>query len=636
MKPKMKKIPLINPEIIKPHGKNYSREGNRPHQQQQHGPMMFGVPGEKPKNFRQTTKRLLNYLKPYMASMIIMTIFSILATIIIVFTPLLSQYILNTMQKVMTGSEPSSALDLIPQVFLLLILAYIVRFIFDLVSQLIGNKLSATVGKNMRNDLRNKLEKCPIKFFDETKTGNTLSTFSNDVETITDSLQQSIVSILSGLLMLIGSLGMMFYISWELTIIALITLPLYILATTMITKRSQPKFVKQQAELANLNGFIEEMFSSHKVVKLFSKEQTSYEEFQVINENLTEVSQGAQFISGLIRPMMDLISNLGYVLVVIVGGILAGATNPLLIGDISTFITLQKRFVNPILTIANMANTLQSTLAASERVFKLLDVEEEIEEQNVDQFDYEHFKGNVELKNVDFSYRKDQDLIKNLNLKVEAGKQIAIVGPTGAGKTTLVNLLMRFYETDAGEIIIDGIKSTDVPRKTLRSIFGMVLQDTWLFSGTIRDNIAYGKDDATIEEVKEVCRQAHVDHFIETMPEGYNTVLKEDAANISQGQKQLLTIARAILFNPKILILDEATSSVDTRTEAYIQNAMNFMMEDRTSFVIAHRLSTIKKASVILVMNNGTIVEQGTHKELLEKNGAYAELYNSQFVNAMI
>ncbi|MDD3126620.1 MAG: ABC transporter ATP-binding protein [Candidatus Izemoplasmatales bacterium] len=635
MKQKIKTVPLNNPDVGKPQGKNYARGENRP-QQPQHGPMMFGAPGEKPKNFRKTLKRLLHYLRPYVASMIIMTVFSILATLIIVFTPLLSQYILNTLQKVMTGTEASSVLDSIPLFFGILIGAYIIRFIFDLISQLIGNRLSATVGKNMRNDLRNKLEKCPIKFYDETKTGNTLSTFSNDVETISDSLQQSIVSILSGLLMLIGSLGMMFYISWELTIIALVTLPLYILVTTTITKHSQPKFVKQQAELANLNGFIEEMFSSHKVVKLFGKEQSSYEEFQVINKNLAEVSRGAQFISGLIRPMMDLISNLGYVLVVIGGGILAGATNPLLIGDISTFITLQKRFVNPILTIANLANSLQSTIASAERVFRLLDVEEEVLEQNLYQFDYENFKGNVELKNVDFSYRKDQDLIKNLNLKVEAGKQIAIVGPTGAGKTTLVNLLMRFYETDAGEIIIDGIKSTDVPRKTLRSMFGMVLQDTWLFSGTIRDNIAYGKDNATIEEVKEVCRQAHVDHFIETMPEGYNTVLKEDAANISQGQKQLLTIARAILFNPKILILDEATSSVDTRTEAYIQNAMNFMMEDRTSFVIAHRLSTIKKASVILVMENGTIVEQGTHKELLEKNGAYAELYNSQFVNAII
>jgi ATP-binding cassette subfamily B protein len=284
------------------------------------------------------------------------------------------------------------------------------------------------------------------------------------------------------------------------------------------------------------------------------------------------------------------------------------------------------------MNIANMANVLQSTIAGAERVFELLDVEEEKEEQNLDQFDYDHFAGNVEFNHVDFSYSKDKKLIQDLHLKVESGKQIAIVGPTGAGKTTLVNLLMRFYEIDKGEILIDGVKSTDVPRKTLRRLFGMVLQDTWLFAGTIRDNVAYGKEDATLDEVKEACRQAHVDHFIETMPEGYSTVLNEDASNISQGQKQLLTIARAILFKPKILILDEATSSVDTRTEAYIQNAMNFMMENRTSFVIAHRLSTIKKASTILVMENGKIVEQGTNQELLEKKGAYAELYNSQFV----
>lgn len=624
------------PETSK--AKNYSRTNGRPQPQMGGGGPggMIGRPGEKAKNFRGTTKRLLQYLKPHFLGIFVMTLFSVLATLIIIVSPLLSQKILNTFQLVVTGTEPISALSIIPMYFLLLLIAYLVRFVFDLVSQLIGNRLSAVIGQKMRNQMREKLERLPIKYFDETKTGDTLSTFSNDVETVTDALQQSIVQIITGLLMIVGVLVMMFYISWQLTLIALCTLPLYIITTIIISKRSQSKFIRQQKELGNLNGFVEEMFTGHKVVKLFGKEESSYQEFKKINNSLAEVSGGAQFISGLIRPMMDFISNFGYVLVVIVGGILAGATNPLLIGDISTFISYQKRFVNPILNLASMANTLQSTIAGAERVFELLDASEEIEEQNVAAFDAENFKGTVELSDVAFSYKKDQDLIRNLNLKVEAGKQIAIVGPTGAGKTTLVNLLMRFYEIDHGEIRIDGVKTTDVPRKTLRSLFGMVLQDTWLFAGTIRDNIAYGKDNATLEEVKEACRQAHVDHFIETMPEGYNTELKEDAANISQGQKQLLTIARAILFNPKILILDEATSSVDTRTEAYIQNAMNFMMEDRTSFVIAHRLSTIKRASVILVMENGTIVEQGTHAELLAKNGAYADLYNSQFVNALI
>lgn len=617
--------------------KNYSRASGRPQQGMGGGPgAFFGNPNDKAKNFKGTTKRLLKYLKPHTFQIVVMTLFSVLATLIIIVSPLLTQKILNTFQQVVTGTLSSSALDPIPMYFLFLLCAYVIRFVFDLVSQLIGNRLSATIGQKMRNQMREKLERLPIKHFDETKTGDTLSTFSNDVETVTDALQQSIVQIITGLLTIIGVLVMMFYISWELTLIALATLPLYVLTTVIISKRSQSKFVRQQRELGNLNGFVEEMFTGHKVVKLFGKEESSYQEFKEINDSLANVSKGAQFISGLIRPMMDFISNLGYVLVVIVGGILAGAVHPLLIGDISTFISYQKRFVNPILNIASMANTLQSTIAGAERVFDLLDAKEEVEEQNIDSFDRENFKGCVELNEVAFSYKKDQDLIRNLNLRVEAGKQIAIVGPTGAGKTTLVNLLMRFYEIDHGEIKIDGVKSTDVPRKTLRSLFGMVLQDTWLFSGTIRDNIAYGKKDATLEEVKEACRQAHVDHFIETMPDGYNTELKEDAANISQGQKQLLTIARAILFNPKILILDEATSSVDTRTEAYIQNAMNFMMEDRTSFVIAHRLSTIKKASVILVMENGSIVEQGTHTELLAKNGAYANLYNSQFVNALV
>jgi ATP-binding cassette subfamily B protein len=460
--------------------------------------------------------------------------------------------------------------------------------------------------------------------------------FSNDVEIVANSLQQSLIYILTSALTVIGVLIMMFRISWQLTIIALVALPLYILSTTFIAKTSQKKFKKQQAELGNLNGYIEEIFTAHKVIKLFGKEQDTLQEFQTINESLAHESKGAQFISGLIRPIMEFISNIAYVLVVVVGGILTGATIPLGIGDLTIFVTYQKSFVNPILNIASLINTLQSTIAGAERIFEMLDKPEEVLEQNIDKIDINEFSGNVHFNDVSFSYTEEQKLIENLNLDVHAGKQIAIVGPTGAGKTTLVNLLMRFYEIKGGMITIDGVKYNDVPRKDLRRLFGMVLQDTWLFSGTIKDNIAFGKEDATLDEIKEACRQAHVDHFIETLPEGYNTILNEDASNLSQGQKQLLTIARAILFKPKILILDEATSSVDTRTEAYIQNAMQFMMEDRTSFVIAHRLSTIKNASTILVMNEGHIVEQGTHKELLDKKGTYFDLYNSQFVNPMI
>lgn len=616
--------------------KKYNRDSQK--RGSAHGPGFhpIGMPGEKPKNFKQTTKRLIEYLNPHMNMLIIMVTFSIIVTFIGVIAPDYLRRIINTLQLVLTDELPVSSLDEVQTIFLTLIGIYIIRFILDAISALMGNYVSSIVGNSLRAQLRDKLERLPIKYYDETKTGNILSVFSNDVEVVANSLQQSLIYILTSALTVIGVLIMMFRISWQLTIIALIALPLYILSTTFIAKKSQLKFKKQQAELGNLNGYIEEIFTAHKVIKLFGKEQETLSEFQVINELLANESRGAQFISGLIRPIMEFISNIAYVLVVVVGGILTGATLPLGIGDLTIFVTYQKSFVNPILNIASLINTLQSTIAGAERIFEMLDKPEEVLEQNVDKIDINEFSGNVHFEDVSFSYTEEQKLIENLNLNVHAGKQIAIVGPTGAGKTTLVNLLMRFYEIKGGMITIDAVKYTDVPRKDLRRLFGMVLQDTWLFSGTIKDNIAFGKEDATLEEIKEACRQAHVDHFIETLPEGYNTILNEDASNLSQGQKQLLTIARAILFKPKILILDEATSSVDTRTEAYIQNAMQFMMEDRTSFVIAHRLSTIKNASVILVMNEGKIVEQGTHKELLEKKGTYFDLYNSQFVNPMI
>ena len=503
----------------------------------------------------------------------------------------------------------------------------------SLIMHLLGNKISIYIGRKMRNDLRYKLEKLPMKYFDSRQTGDVLSVFSNDVDIVSNSIQQSLVNIISSSLFIVGVLVMMLIISWRLTIIALLILPLFILATSKIAKKSQSKFIRQQKQLGNLNGHIEEVFSANKIVKLFGKEEESFDEFQEINVDLAKDMRDAQFLSGLIRPIMEFISNIGYVAVVIVGGILAGATNPLLVGDITIFIIYQKNFVNPILNIANVINQLQSTIAGAERIFEVLDEAEENQEFSNLAVDQDHFEGHVVFDNIDFSYDEDQDLIKDLNLEVFPGKQIAIVGPTGAGKTTLVNLLMRFYEVNKGKILIDGIESTTYPRATLRKQFGMVLQDTWLFSGTIKENVAFGKPDATDEEIIEACKQAHVHHYIETLPEGYNTVLKEDADNISKGQKQLLTIARAILFDPKILILDEATSSVDTRTESYIQNAMTFMMEGKTSFVIAHRLSTIKNANLILVMNHGMIVEQGNHKELLSKNGVYADLYNSQFLN---
>ncbi len=607
-----------------------------------HGPgsggpgMPFGRPAEKAKDFKGTTARLIRFLKPQRVQLSIMIFFTVIMTAIAVYAPDLSRKIMNTIQAMIIGTAESDAASVVIRLFIITLVLYLFRFVLEIISYWIGNIVSASIGKNYRNMLREKLERLPIKYYDENQTGNMLSIFSNDVDVVTNSIQQSLIQVIQSFLMIVGVLGMMFYISWKLTLISLLILPIYVISVTQIAKRSQSKFIRQQNELGKMNGYIEEIFTAHKIVKLFGKEKKSFNEFQDINKEYAGAMKGAQFLSGLIFPIMNFISNIGYVLVVIVGGILAGAVNPLLIGDITIFINYQRSFVNPILNLANIANALQSTVAGAERIFELLDAPEEVLEQRINSFLDNDFSGNVEFKGVDFSYVKEKDLIKNLNLSVESGKQIAIVGPTGAGKTTLVNLLMRFYEIDKGEITVDNIKITDVPREDLRKQFGMVLQDTWLFAGTIKDNVSYGKEDATLEEVIKACKEAHVHHFIETLPEGYNTYLNEDAANISQGQKQLLTIARAILFNPKILILDEATSSVDTRTESYIQNAMDYMIKGRTSFVIAHRLSTIKRASTILVMEHGEIVEQGTHDDLLARNGTYSELYKSQFLKPVI
>ena len=598
-----------------------------------HG-MPLGRPAEKAKDFKGTTKRLIRYIGQYKWLMLIVIIVTILTTLLAVVSPNYSRYIINDLQEMIVGTLSQDAgIIRIRTFFLLIIILQVIRFLLSMVMFLVGNKVSVFIGKKMRDDIREKFEKMPIKYFDSRQTGDILSVVSNDVDVVTNSIQQSLINIISSFFSIVGILVMMFIISWKLTIIALLILPLFILATSTIAKKSQSKFIRQQKQLGSLNGHIEEVFSASKIVKLFGKEEESFGEFQEINTTLTNDMRDAQFLSGLIRPIMEFISNIGYVAVVIVGGILAGATNPLLVGDITIFITYQKNFVNPILNIANVINQLQSTIAGAERIFEVLDQPEENQDFTLNQVNNYDFKGHVEFKDIDFSYSEDTELIKDLNLEVFPGKQIAIVGPTGAGKTTLVNLLMRFYEVNNGGIYIDKIKSTDYPRHVLRKQFGMVLQDTWLFSGTIKENVAFGKPEATDEEIIRACKQAHVHHYIETLPKGYDTVLKEDADNISKGQKQLLTIARAILFDPKILILDEATSSVDTRTESYIQNAMTFMMEGKTSFVIAHRLSTIKKAHTILVMNNGRIVEQGNHKELLMKNGVYADLYNSQFLN---
>lgn len=628
------KKPLENND--NPQNKSHQKPPMRPGRRGGGGGPGFGLsmPAEKAKDFKGTIRRLINYLSAYKFKMFLIAFFITFVVVVAVIGPNYTRYIMNDLQAFITGKlSKEVATQNILKYFIIILSLYAVRFVVEIISSLLGNSVSVALGKNLRKTMRDKLEKLPIKYFDSEQTGNILSIFSNDVDVVTNSIQQTLITLISSLFLIVGVLVMMFIISWKLTIIALLILPLYIIFTKVIAKKSQSKFIKQQRYLGELNGNIEEVFSGNIIVKLFGKEQDSYEKFQKINQDLTGVAEEAQFLSGLIRPLMEFISNIGYVAVVFVGGILAGVTNPLLIGDITIFISYNRSFVNPILNIASIINQLQSTVAGAERIFELLDQVEEMKEEDLYEFADKEFSGHVEFKDINFSYTEEQKLIENLNLEVFPGRQIAIVGPTGAGKTTLVNLLMRFYEVNAGNILIDGIKATDVRRTELRGLFGMVLQDTWLFAGTIKENVAYGRKDATDEEIIEACKQAHVHHFIETLPEGYDTMLKEDAANISQGQKQLLTIARAILSNPKILILDEATSSVDTRTESYIQNAMDYMMEGKTSFVIAHRLSTIKNANLILVMNEGSIVEQGNHKELLLKNGVYADLYNSQFLN---
>ena len=481
----------------------------------------------------------------------------------------------------------------------------------------------------LREDANEKLNKLPLKYFDQRSTGEVLSRLVNDIDTISNTLQQSITQFITSLATLIGIIVMMFKINWIMTLITFVTLPLSVIFTKKIAKKSQKFFKMQQENLGHLNGHVEEMYTGHVVIQSFGYEDRSIEKFNEINDKLFDASWKAQFISGIIMPVMSFIGNIGYVFVSVVGGLLV-TTKGITIGQVQAFIQYSKQFTQPIVQTANIVNLIQGTIASAERVFEILD-EDEIEEKALEYKENLVVKGDIEFKDVSFSYEKESSLIEDLSVSVKKGQTVAIVGPTGAGKTTIVNLLMRFYDIDNGFIMIDGIDSNEIGRDILRNQFGMVLQDTWLFKGSIYDNISYGKENATKEEVYSAAKTAHAHHFIKTLPNGYDTILNEEANNISQGQRQLLTIARALLANPKVLILDEATSSVDTRTELLIQNAMIKLMENRTNFVIAHRLSTIKDADIILVMENGKIVEKGNHKELLVKKGFYYELYNSQF-----
>lgn len=650
-----------------------------------HG-MAMGMPVQKAKDFKGTLKRLIGYLKPYTPRLIIVFIAAMLSTVFAIISP---KILGNATTELFEGfmakrSGGGINFDAILQILIVLAVLYLISALFGYLQQYVMAGVAQKTVYGLRKEVNEKLNRLPIKYFDSRTHGEILSRVVNDMDNIASTLQQSLTQLITSVVTLVGVVVMMLWISPLMTLILILTLPLSVIAIKKIASRSQIYFKAQQTTLGELNGHVEEMYTGHPVVKAFGHERKSIEKFNHVNEELYNSGWKAQFMSGIIMPIMSFIGNIGYVLVCVVGGILV-TRQAIKIGDIQAFIQYARQFSQPITQTANIANIIQSTIASAERVFEILDEEEEVadavdagktEAEEADaqkavagetearaaeaQKAHAHKAyagepeaektdpqtahaqtahadlpfssgGEVQFRGVKFGYKEDVVLMDNLNIDVRSGQTVAIVGPTGAGKTTLVNLLMRFYEIDEGQITIDGVDITKRKRGHLRSMFGMVLQDTWLFNGTIRENIAYGRSGATEEDVVKAAKAAHADHFIRTLPDGYNTILNEEASNISQGQKQLLTIARAILADPAILILDEATSSVDTRTEVHIQKAMNELMKGRTSFVIAHRLSTIRDADLILVMNNGSIIEQGNHEELLAKNGFYADLYNSQF-----
>lgn len=600
----------------------------------------FGPPGgasapvQKAKDFKGTLKRIIGYLKPYKFRLLTVFIAAISSTI---FTILGPKILGKATTKIFEGVSmklagiPGASIDFsyISKIVLILIGLYLISALFSFLQQYVMASVAQKTVFTLREQAEEKISLLPLKYFDGTTTGETLSRVVNDVDNISTTLQQSLTQLITSIVTIIGVTIMMLTISSVMTVILLCTLPLSAIIAIMVAKKSQGYFGSQQKSLGDLSGHVEEIYTGHEVVKAFGHEKKAKQEFKEINEKLYESSWKAQFISGVIMPLMSFVNNFGYVLISVVGGILVTKAY-ITVGDIQAFIQYARQFSQPITQTANIANIIQSTVASAERVFELLDEEEEVPEVDHTKV-IEYPKGHVSFEHVDFGYKADQLLIKDMNIVVQPGQMIAIVGPTGAGKTTLINLLMRFYEINGGSIKIDGVNITEMKRGDLHSLFGMVLQDTWLFNGTIEENIGYGREGATKEEIVQAAKAAYADHFIRTLPDGYQTELNEEGTNISQGQKQLLTIARAILADPTILILDEATSSVDTRTEVYIQKAMHVLMEGRTSFVIAHRLSTIKDADLILVMNHGTVIEQGNHEQLLEQGGFYADLYNSQF-----
>ena len=648
------------------------------------GPMGGGMgAGEKAKDFKGTVKKLAKYLAEFRWHMLMVAIFAVGSTMFAIASPkilggatnqIVEDYVsmkayetitsklpngaslpagttgadvlkrlpnqseiesqipsnqLETIKKLDLSQRPEFHFEAIWRVVSLLIGLYILSAIFRYIQTWLMTQVTQTVTFRMRRQLSEKINRLPLSYFDKQTYGEVLSRVTNDVDTISQTLNQSLSQIVSSTVMVLGILVMMFSISWQMSLVALLVLPLAGGAVTLIAKSSQKQFLRQQTQLGELNGHIEEMYGGHQVMRVFNGQKKSLAKFSRVNDQLQESAWKAQFLSGLIYPIMNFIGNIGYVVMAILGGWLA-INGRLKIGDIQAFIQYIDQFNQPLVQVANIANVLQSTAAAAERVFEFLDEPEE-QAEGRDLVKLAHVKGEVEFDNVVFGYKPDQTIIKGLSAHIKPGQRVAIVGPTGAGKTTLVNLLMRFYEINSGAIKIDGVDIRQMKRSDVRQMFGMVLQDTWLFNGTIRQNLLYGNPTASEEEMVATAKEAHVDHFVRSLPGGYDMVLGEEATNISQGEKQLLTIARAMLARTPMLILDEATSSVDTRTEVLIQKAMDKLMQGKTSFVIAHRLSTIRDADLILVVRDGNIIEQGKHDELLKQNGFYAELYNSQF-----
>ena len=582
----------------------------------------------KPKEFKKSIAKLGKYLKAYWIGIIVALVFAVLGTVLSIFAPKILQLIGNEIVEALGANVPID-MARVGAIAVWMIVLYVASALFNFIQSIVMSVISVNISRRMRNDLSDKINRLPLSYFDRQSFGDILSRVTNDVDLIGQTLNQSLSQLVSSFTLIVGIIIMMFTISWQLTLVELVSVPVSFLLVMIIVKNSQKHFRRQQNALGDINGIVEEIYSSHNVVKVFNGQEKAEREFEEINKVMASSALKGQFLSGMMMPVMNTVANISYVLVCLVGGMMAIKNNDVLfITSIVAFISYVRSFNQPIEQLATVTNTLQSTAAASERVFDFLEQPEQAPDTGNKSIP--DFKGNVEFRHVNFGYTPEKQIIFDFNCKVEAGQKIAIVGPTGAGKTTLVNLLMRFYETDSGEILIDGVSTKDMTREYVRGLFGMVLQDSWLFEGTIRENICYGNEETSEEAMIEACKAANVHHFIMSLPGGYNMVLNEEA-NISQGQRQLLTIARAMVDNAPMLILDEATSSVDTRTEQNIQEAMDRLMKGRTSFVIAHRLSTIKNADLILVMKNGNIIEQGNHEQLMAQGGFYSELYNSQF-----